>query len=264
MLDDAERRQVLVDFNATAQDYPHDRLIHQLFEEQAARTPQAIALVCDTQTLTYAELDARANRLAHYLIGLGVGLEDRVAMLLQRRISSVVAMLAVLKAGATYVPLDATYPPERVAQLLADCRPIAVVTEAACMIACPQTHHRSPCSTTTPPSSLTCRIPPRLSRASPPTHWPTSSTPPARPACPRASWSNTAASCGWSCKPATPPWNPSTSSPMAPIPPSMRRPGKSGPPCSMARPCVSSRTRSCSIRPNCALACSVTASPRCG
>ncbi|WP_267087873.1 AMP-binding protein, partial [Xanthomonas sacchari] len=74
-------------------------------------TPQAIALVCDTQTLTYAELDARANRLAHFLIDLGVGLEDRVAMLLQRRISSVVAMLAVLKAGATYVPLDATYPP---------------------------------------------------------------------------------------------------------------------------------------------------------
>ncbi|MDQ7758658.1 non-ribosomal peptide synthetase, partial [Xanthomonas sontii] len=130
MLDDAERRHLLVDFNATAQDYPHDRLIHQLFEEQAARTPQAIALVCDTQTLTYAELDARANRLAHSLIGLGVGLEDRVAMLLQRRISSVVAMLAVLKAGATYVPLDATYPPERVAQLLADCRPTAVVTEA--------------------------------------------------------------------------------------------------------------------------------------
>ncbi|WP_267087849.1 condensation domain-containing protein, partial [Xanthomonas sacchari] len=76
MLDDAERRQVLVEFNATAQHYPHDRLIHQLFEEQAARTPQAIALVCDTQTLTYAELDARANRLAHSLIGLGVGLED--------------------------------------------------------------------------------------------------------------------------------------------------------------------------------------------
>ncbi|WP_267106629.1 AMP-binding protein, partial [Xanthomonas sacchari] len=80
-------------------------------------------------TLTYAELDARANRLAHSLIGLGVGLEDRVAMLLQRRISSVVAMLAVLKAGAAYVPLDATYPPERVAQLLADCGPIAILTE---------------------------------------------------------------------------------------------------------------------------------------
>ncbi|WP_267118737.1 hypothetical protein, partial [Xanthomonas sacchari] len=57
----AERQTLLVDFNATARDYPHDRLIHQLFEEQAARTPQAIALVCDTQTLTYAELDARAN-----------------------------------------------------------------------------------------------------------------------------------------------------------------------------------------------------------
>ncbi|WP_267110858.1 non-ribosomal peptide synthetase, partial [Xanthomonas sacchari] len=125
----AERQQLLVDFNATARDYPHDRLIHQLFEEQAARTPQAIALVCDTQTLTYAELDARANRLAHFLIGLGVGPEDRIAVCLQRGPALIEAMFATLKSGAAYIPIDPHYPEDRLLHLLNDSAPKLVLTQ---------------------------------------------------------------------------------------------------------------------------------------
>ncbi|MEW2163788.1 amino acid adenylation domain-containing protein [Streptomyces sp. NPDC007084] len=99
---------------------PADRPVHRYFEEQAAARPDAVALVLNERTLTFGELNTRANRLAHELIGRGAGPEDRVAVLLDRSIASVVALLAVLKAGAVYLPLDTGHPAERVAHVLED------------------------------------------------------------------------------------------------------------------------------------------------
>ena len=111
---------LLQDWNATGVAYPGDRLIHHLFEEQAERTPDATAVVFEGRPLTYGELNARANRLARHLRGLGLGSDARVGVLLERSLEMVVALLAVLKAGAAYVPIDPEYPRERVAFMLAD------------------------------------------------------------------------------------------------------------------------------------------------
>ncbi|MCL7423485.1 MAG: AMP-binding protein, partial [Methylobacter sp.] len=127
---DAERRQVLYDWNATRADYPKDRCLHELFENQVAAQPDAPAVVHDGRTLTYAELNTRANRLAHYLLSLGVGPEARVALCLERSPELVVGLLAVLKAGAAYVPLDPAYPEERLAFMLEDSAPLALLTDS--------------------------------------------------------------------------------------------------------------------------------------
>jgi amino acid adenylation domain-containing protein len=115
-----ERRQLLVEWNDTQVDYPNDRCIHELFEAQVERTPDAAALQCGDSRLTYAELNARANCLAHRLRALGVGAGSLVGICLDRSVDLVVGLLAVLKAGAAYVPLDPAYPRERVAFMLRD------------------------------------------------------------------------------------------------------------------------------------------------
>ncbi|HYR12414.1 MAG TPA: amino acid adenylation domain-containing protein, partial [Longimicrobium sp.] len=113
VLPQAERRQVLEEWNRTAAEVPADRCIHELFEAQAARTPGAVAVRFEEESLTYAELNARANRLAHHLCGRGVGPEVRVGVLMERSLEMVVSLLAVLKAGGAYVPLDPGLPAER-------------------------------------------------------------------------------------------------------------------------------------------------------
>ncbi|WP_042551213.1 AMP-binding protein, partial [Ralstonia solanacearum] len=118
LLDDDDRR-LLQGWNATAQPVP-EASIPALFEQQAARAPEAVAIVCDDRRLTYAELNARANRLAHHLIGLGVRTEDRVAVLLDDSTDFVIAIAAVLKAGAVYTPLSSRYPDERKQWIMAD------------------------------------------------------------------------------------------------------------------------------------------------
>ncbi len=128
LLTEAERRQLLVEWNAATGDYPHDRCIHQLVEEQAARTPGAVALVFEGQRLTYAELNVRANQLAHHLQSLGVGPETLVALCLDRSLDLVVAILGVLKAGGAYLPLDLAYPPERLAFMLEDAQVSVLLT----------------------------------------------------------------------------------------------------------------------------------------
>ncbi|HEX6747845.1 MAG TPA: non-ribosomal peptide synthase/polyketide synthase [Longimicrobium sp.] len=120
VLPEAERALVVEEWNRTEAEYPADRCIHELFEEQAARTPGAVALRFGEESLTYAELDGRANRLAHHLRGRGVGPEVRVGVLMERGVEMVVSLLAVLKAGGAYVPLDPAYPAERLAFMLAD------------------------------------------------------------------------------------------------------------------------------------------------
>ncbi|HYR07982.1 MAG TPA: amino acid adenylation domain-containing protein, partial [Longimicrobium sp.] len=137
LLDEAERRLVLEEWNRTAAEYPTDRCIHELFEAQAARTPGAAAVRFEEESLTYGELNERANRLAHHLAGLGVGPETRVAICLQRGPEMVVSVLAVLKSGGAYVPLDPAYPAERLAFMLADAAVPVLVTQESLRAALP-------------------------------------------------------------------------------------------------------------------------------
>jgi amino acid adenylation domain-containing protein len=130
-LDAAERHRVLVEWNATEANIPQDKCVHELIEAQAARTPEAVAAVCEGERLTYAELNAKANRLAHHLRSLGVRPDDRVAICAERSLEMVVGLLAILKAGGAYVPLDPGYPAERLAFMLKDSAPIAVLTHGA-------------------------------------------------------------------------------------------------------------------------------------
>ncbi|WP_133822080.1 non-ribosomal peptide synthetase, partial [Tahibacter aquaticus] len=129
LLSPGERAQVVQAFNDTAADLGAEALVHQLFEAQAAREPAAAALRFEGEQLSYAQLNARANQLAHRLLALGVKPDDRVAVCMQRSVELVVALLAVLKAGAAYVPLDPDYPSDRLAYLLGDCTPVAVLTQ---------------------------------------------------------------------------------------------------------------------------------------
>lgn len=124
----AERRKVLEEWNATQADYPRDKCIHELFEAEAAKTPDAVAVIFGDRRLTYAELNTKANQLAHYLRELGVKPDDRVAICVERSLEMVVSLLAVLKAGGAYVPLDLAYPAERLAFMLNDSAPVALLT----------------------------------------------------------------------------------------------------------------------------------------
>jgi nonribosomal peptide synthetase DhbF len=129
ILTPAERQQLLIDWNATEADYPKDSCIHELFEAQVRNTPDAVAVVFEDRQLTYAELNSRANRLAHHLRSLGVKPEMRVAICLERSFEMVVGLLAVLKAGGAYVPLDPSYPEDRLAYMLTDSAPLALLTQ---------------------------------------------------------------------------------------------------------------------------------------
>ena len=119
VLSDQERQRLLFDFNATHSPFT-PACIHQLFAQQVARTPDAIALAFQDSQLTYAQLHLRSNLLAHRLQSLGVGPDVRVGLSLSRSVELVVAMLAILKAGGTYVPLDPAYPRDRLAFMLRD------------------------------------------------------------------------------------------------------------------------------------------------
>ncbi|HEV2149305.1 MAG TPA: amino acid adenylation domain-containing protein, partial [Longimicrobiaceae bacterium] len=131
VLPEEEWRQVVEGWNATEAEYPRELCVHQLFEAQARHSPEAVALVFSGEALSYAELNARANRLAHHLVGLGVGPEARVAVCVERSAEMVVSLLAVLKAGGAFVPLDPEYPPERLGYMLRDSAPVAVLTQGS-------------------------------------------------------------------------------------------------------------------------------------
>ncbi|HEX9940303.1 MAG TPA: amino acid adenylation domain-containing protein, partial [Longimicrobium sp.] len=115
-----ERRRVVEEWNRTEVPFPRDACVHQLFEAQVERAPDALAVAWSGRELTYRDLDTWANRLAHHLAGLGVRPETRVGVLLERGVEMVAATLAVMKAGGCCVPVDTTYPPERMALMLAD------------------------------------------------------------------------------------------------------------------------------------------------
>jgi amino acid adenylation domain-containing protein len=128
---DDERVRLLTTGNDTARDYPRDQCVHRVFEAQVMRAPQAIALIEDGTALTYAEMNVRANRVAHRLIERGVRPDDRVAICMERSAGMIVGILGILKAGAGYVPIDANYPLDRIAYLLDDADPAAILTTAA-------------------------------------------------------------------------------------------------------------------------------------
>ncbi|WP_017317669.1 non-ribosomal peptide synthetase [Mastigocladopsis repens] len=128
LLTDAEQHQLLIEWNDTQTDYPCV-CIHQLFEAQVEQTPDAVAVVFEDQQLTYQQLNARANQLAHYLQKLGTGPEVLVGIYMERSLEMVVGILGILKAGGAYVPLDPTYPQERLAFMLEDAQVPVLLTQ---------------------------------------------------------------------------------------------------------------------------------------
>jgi amino acid adenylation domain-containing protein len=138
MLTESERHRLLYDWNDTRRDYGAPACIHQLFERQARLTPEAAAVVCGDEELSYAELNRRADLIARRLRRLGVGAESRVALLLGRTASAIAAILGVMKAGGAYVPLDPTYPQERLRFMLEDCGALVLLTQRPLLDSLPE------------------------------------------------------------------------------------------------------------------------------
>ena len=140
-----EKQQLLVEWNDTHTDYPKDQCIYQLFEAQVERTPDAVAVVFEDQQLTYRELNARANQLAHYLQRLGVEPEVLVGICVERSLEMVVGLLGILKAGGAYVPLDPSYPQERLSYILADSGVEVLLTQQSLLESLPEHQARVVC-----------------------------------------------------------------------------------------------------------------------
>lgn len=138
LLSDAQRCDVIERFNATDAEYRRDKFVFQLFEEQVARAPDLVALIHKGQTLTYAQLNAKANQLAHCLRHHGVGPDRLVAICIERGPEMVISLLATLKAGGAYVPLDPSYPAERLKYMVEDAMPVVLLTQASLRPAIPQ------------------------------------------------------------------------------------------------------------------------------
>ena len=130
LLSASERHRIVYEWNETGTEYPSEKCVHELFEEQVEQTPGAIAIVYEEAELSYGELNIRANRLAHHLRELGVKPDDRVAICVERGFEMIVALLAILKAGGAYVPLDPAYPSDRLRFMLEDSAPVALLTQA--------------------------------------------------------------------------------------------------------------------------------------
>jgi amino acid adenylation domain-containing protein len=131
LMSKSEREHIVNAWNDTDKAYARDQCVHEIFEAQAIRTPNVAAAVYESTHLTYAELNVRANRMAHHLRALGVGPDMRVALCVERSLEMVVSVLAILKAGAAYVPLDPTYPAARLLYMITDSSPMVIVTESA-------------------------------------------------------------------------------------------------------------------------------------
>ncbi|MEH2284139.1 MAG: amino acid adenylation domain-containing protein [Nostoc sp.] len=141
----SEQQQLLVEWNDTSVDYPQNKCIHQLFEEQVERTPNAVAVMFENQQLTYHELNCRANQLAHYLQSLGVGADVLVGICVGRSLEMVVGLLGILKAGGAYVPIDPEYPQDRLTFMLADAQVSVLLTQQHLVESLPQHQARVVC-----------------------------------------------------------------------------------------------------------------------
>ncbi len=130
LLTPQEQQQILIDWNQTETDYPRDKTIPQLFEEQVQKHPNKIAVCFENQSLTYRELNQQANQLAHYLSQQGVVAETLVAICMERSIEMIIGILGILKAGGVYVPIDPEYPRARIKFIFEDCRALFVLTQS--------------------------------------------------------------------------------------------------------------------------------------
>jgi aspartate racemase len=139
LLTKTEQRQLLVEWNHTQTEYPQDQCIHQLFEAQVEKTPDAVALVFEAQQLTYRQLNHKANQLAHYLLSLGVKPEVLVGICIERSLEMVIGLLGILKAGGAYLPLDPTYPAARLAFMLEDAQVPVLLTQSSLKKGLPKT-----------------------------------------------------------------------------------------------------------------------------
>ena len=143
LLTEEEQNQLLVEWNDTGVDHPSNQCIHQLFEKQVERTPDAVAVVYEDSQLSYGELNRRANQLAHYLMDLGVGPEVLVGMCMDRSLEMVVGILGILKAGGAYVPLDPEYPKDRLAFMVDDTQASVLLTQRHLLDRLPQRRART-------------------------------------------------------------------------------------------------------------------------
>lgn len=147
LLPDAERQQILVDWNATAVRLPQAVGLHHLFEAQVERTPDALAIIADNGRLTYCQLNQRANQLAHHLQALGVRPDVLVGLCMERSLEMMIGLLGILKAGGAYVPLDPAYPSERLAFMLEDAQVSVLVTQPQMVETLPAHHAHVVCVT---------------------------------------------------------------------------------------------------------------------
>ncbi len=147
ILSNVEREKILVKFNDTNCDYPKNKSLHQLFEEQVKKTPNAIAVVFEEEQLTYLQLNQRANKLAHYLQNQGVEPEVLVGICLERSLEMIVGLLGILKAGGAYVPLDPNYPQERLSYILADSGVKVLLTQQSLLASLPEYQGQVVCLT---------------------------------------------------------------------------------------------------------------------
>lgn len=138
MLSEREKQKILIAWNETKTDYPQDISIHQLFESQVEKTPDAIAVVFESEKLTYSELNNKANQLAHYLQKLGVKPKAHLGICVERSLSMVIGILGILKAGAAYVPLDSSYPSERLAYMISDAQVSVLLTQESLLTSLPK------------------------------------------------------------------------------------------------------------------------------
>ncbi|MEN8444812.1 MAG: condensation domain-containing protein [Cyanobacteria bacterium J06555_13] len=141
----AKRETILHQFNHTACDYPKDKCIHQLFEAQAQKTPDAVAVAFENEHLTYQQLNTKANQLAHYLQSMGVGAEVLVGIFVERSLDMLVGLLGILKAGGAYVPLDPSYPAERLSHMLSDSQLPFLLTQQHLRLKIPKTQAKIIC-----------------------------------------------------------------------------------------------------------------------
>ena len=145
LLTEPERQQLLVSWNDTAVEYPHDRCVQALFEDQVARTPDAVAVSFEDQQLSYRELNAQADQLAHHLQSLGVGPEVLVGLCLERAPEMIIGLLGILKAGGAYLPLDVEDPPARLEFMLRDAAVQYLVTQQPLLARLPKANYRAIC-----------------------------------------------------------------------------------------------------------------------
>jgi hypothetical protein len=166
-LTDSERHLLLEDWNSTAMDFPGDVRIQELVEAQAERTPQVAAIQFEGVQLTYGELDCRANQLARYLVGYGVGPGVLVGVCLERSVEMVVGLLGILKAGGAYVPLDPEYPKERLGFMLEDARVEVLLTQRGLLNRLPEYNGRVVCLDRDWKAIGVCNVERPVSRAKP-------------------------------------------------------------------------------------------------